>query len=64
MADSFPEFDDSEIQQLEESSEITNMIKGMKTCYIHVRCSLVDSKGYNADTFSYDARQLNEQMEP
>ena len=28
-----------------------------------VRSSWVESKGYNADTFNYDARQLDEQME-
>ena len=62
MADSFPEFDDSEIQ-LNERSEITNMINGTKTYYILVRWSWVENKGYNADIFSYDARQLDEQME-
>ena len=55
MADSFPGF--------EESSEISNRVKGTKTYYILVRSSCVESKGYNADIFSYDARQLDERME-
>ena len=63
MADSFPEFDDIEIQQLKESLEIANMINGTKTYCNLVRTSWVKSKGYNADIFSYDARQLDEKME-
>ena len=40
------------------------MIKGRNTYYILVRWSWVENKGYNADIFSYDARQLDdEQME-
>ena len=62
-ADSFPEFDDIEIQQLKESLEIANMINGTKTYCNLVRTIWVKSKGYNADIFSYDARQLDEKME-
>ena len=39
------------------------MKNGTKSYYNLVRSSWVESKGYNADIFSYDARQLDEQME-
>ena len=39
------------------------MMKGTKTDYILVRWSWVKSEGYNEDISSYDARQIDKQVE-
>ena len=62
MAERFPESDDKELRELKENAENANTKKSTKT-WVTVWSSWAESKGYNPDIMSYNAKQLDEKLE-
>ena len=62
MAERFPEFDGNEIQEVKENAENQNTKKSTKA-WVSVWLSWAESKGYNRDIVSYEAKQLDEKLE-
>ena len=62
MAERFPEFDAHEIQELKENSVNQNTQKSTKT-WLTVWTSWAESKQFQSNLLSYEAKQLDEKLQ-
>ena len=62
MAERFPDFQVEEIQELKENSENQNTKKSTST-WLNVWTSWAESKNFETNLLSYEAKQLDETLQ-